>query len=162
MDCFARTHYKTQRLQAERCKAELRWCCIWTRWLEGWITLKKALQVGTDRFVLEENINSINATEKRQKLCVFTQNFTLLSLPVFLSIPAATAAKLGMKLGAGVSGLWHASLWYRLFMLGTSKAKTSKIHHQLSKFKSVCVCVCVILKEWAWLSSYGLRFCRDL
>lgn len=98
--------------------------------------------MGTDRFVLEENINSINATEKRQKLCVFTQNFTLLSLPMFLSIPAATAAKLGMKLGAGVSGLWHASLWYRLFMLGTLKAKTSKIHHQLSKFKSVCVCVC--------------------
>lgn len=39
-------------------------------------------------------------------------------VPIFLSTPAATAAKLGAKVGTGVgSGLWHTSFRYRQFML---------------------------------------------
>lgn len=44
-----------------------------------------------------------------------------ISLPMVRSTPAATAAKLGAKLGAGGSGLWHTSLWYKLFMLNSYK-----------------------------------------
>lgn len=47
-------------------------------------------------------------------------------LPVFWSIPAATAAaKLEVKLGLVDSWLWHWSLWYRLFMLNRGKAKVT-------------------------------------
>lgn len=47
-------------------------------------------------------------------------------LPVFCSIPAATAAaKLEVKLGLVDSWLWHWSLWYRLFMLNRGKAKVT-------------------------------------
>lgn len=46
-----------------------------------------------------------------------------MSLSMFLSTPAATAAKLGAKLDAGRSGLWHWSLRYKVFMLNREKAK---------------------------------------
>lgn len=88
-----------------------------------------ALKVDTDRLVLEENINKFKGRKDKSVLYWFTPSF----LPIFFSIPAATAAKLGMKLGAGVSGLWHASLWYKLFML----KRSDKTHKQMSKLKSV-------------------------
>lgn len=47
------------------------------------------------------------------------------TLPMFLSTPAATAAKLGAKLGAMGSGLWHRSLRYKLFMLERETAKVT-------------------------------------
>lgn len=44
-----------------------------------------------------------------------------MTVPIVLSTPAATAAKLGAKLGTGGSGLWHMSLRYKLFMLNREK-----------------------------------------
>lgn len=60
----------------------------------------------------------------------------VLSLPVFLSTPAATAAKLGAKLDAVGSGLWHMSLRYKLFMLNREKQKlqVNKVYFPLSQY----------------------------
>lgn len=44
---------------------------------------------------------------------------------MFLSTRAATAAKLGAKVEAAGSGLWHKSLRYKLFMLDKGKKNTS-------------------------------------
>lgn len=48
-----------------------------------------------------------------------------MSLSTFRSSPAATAAKLGAKLVAAGSELWHCSLRYKLFMLNREKATSS-------------------------------------
>lgn len=48
----------------------------------------------------------------------------LKTVPIFLSTPAATAAKLGAKLGGAGSGLWHMSLRYKLFMLSRAGGET--------------------------------------
>jgi len=47
-------------------------------------------------------------------------------LPMFLSTPAATAAKLGAKLDAVASGLWQMSLRYKLFMLDREEATNTR------------------------------------
>lgn len=46
-----------------------------------------------------------------------------MSLSALRSRPAATAAKLGAKLIAAGSGLWHCSLRYKLFMLNGEEEK---------------------------------------
>jgi len=48
-----------------------------------------------------------------------------LILPRLLSFLALTVGKLVVKLDAAGSGLWHMSLWYKLFVLNRGKANVT-------------------------------------
>lgn len=73
-----------------------------------------------------------------------------MSLSELRSRPAATAAKLGAKLVAAGSGLWHGSLRYKLFMLkreGEKKQNREYIviycNHVTARLDAVSAsCVC--------------------
>lgn len=69
----------------------------------------------------ERHFILINFFLKEGRKHVLNTQQMYLCLPMFLSTPAATAAKLGEKLGAVESGLWHRSLRYKLFVLNRAK-----------------------------------------
>lgn len=112
-----RTCCRSRWLLVEVRRAELRSCCIWTRWWGGWTVLTMRLQTHIDMLDLKEHRTTPirNWRGTRRAFCRFLIKF--LFLPIFLSIPAAPLAKLGTKLEGVGSELWHISSLYTLFVL---------------------------------------------